>query len=188
MDGKTTARSSAGASAGAAVRAWANAGGRWVWRHALFAVVLAGAIALRALAIAGHPSVLWTGDSIVYLNGSLTLAPSPNRPSGYSLLLWALRPFHSFTAVLTVQAALGVLTGVMVYALVWRTARTRWPRPLAPSPSEGRSPEGAGACGRGCSGGCLRVLLWWRLFRFCSTGISFCWSICCCRMSCSGSW
>lgn len=165
MDGKTaagsaTARSSAGASgasagaaAGAAARAWANAVGRWLWRHALFAVVLAGAIALRALAIAGHPSVLWTGDSIVYLNGSLTLAPSPNRPSGYSLLLWALRPFHSFTAVLAVQAALGVLTGVMVYALVWRTARTRWPRPSAQSPSEGRSVEG--------EGGARGRALWW---------------------------
>lgn len=100
-------------------------GVRW---HVMFGVLLAAAVALRMVGLAGYSSVLWTGDSVVYLKSAMTLAPSPNRPSGYGLLLWALRPFHSFTAVAVVQATLGVLTGVMVYALVWRTARRAWLR------------------------------------------------------------
>lgn len=101
-----------------------------MWRHALFGAVLVAAIVLRTVAAAGYPSMLWTGDSAVYVRGALTLRPGAHHPGGFSMLLWLLRPFHSFTAVVAAQAVLGVLTGVMVYALVWRAARTRWPHRL----------------------------------------------------------
>ncbi|MGN9843887.1 hypothetical protein ACTMTI_37750 [Nonomuraea sp. H19] len=102
--------------------------GRWTARHTLFGVMLAAAIVLRAVAAAGYPSMLWTGDSVVYVRAALTLTPAAHHPGGYPILLWLLRPFHGFTAVVAAQAVLGLLTGAMVYALVWRTARARWPR------------------------------------------------------------
>lgn len=102
--------------------------GRCLLGHGLFAVVLAGAVVIRWIAVRGFPSVLWFGDSNTYLEGALHFEPSPLRPGGYSVFLWLLKPFHSFTAVLAAQHALGVLTGVMVYALVWRAIRAAWPR------------------------------------------------------------
>ncbi|MEU4544521.1 hypothetical protein [Nonomuraea dietziae] len=104
-----------------------SACGRWAWRHALFAGVLAAAATLRIVAAAGYPSMLWTGDSVVYVRAALTLTPAAHHPGGYPILLWLLRPLHGFTAVVAAQAVMGLLTGVMVYALVWRAARARWP-------------------------------------------------------------
>lgn len=101
---------------------------RFVGAHGLFGAVLAVAVTVRVVTIAGYPSVLWFGDSVSYLTGALQVEPSPRRPSGYSLFLWALKPFHSFTVVAAVQHGLGIVTGVMVYALVWRAARRAWPR------------------------------------------------------------
>jgi hypothetical protein len=101
---------------------------RLVGAHGLFAAVLAVAITVRVVTMAGYPSVLWFGDSVSYLTGALHVEPSPRRPSGYSLFLWALKSFHSFTVVAAVQHGLGVVSGVMVYALVWRAARRAWPR------------------------------------------------------------
>ncbi|MFB9492524.1 hypothetical protein ACFQHS_28040 [Nonomuraea dietziae] len=110
-----------------------SACGRWAWRHALFAGVLVAAATLRIVAAAGYPSMLWTGDSAVYVRAALTLTPAAHHPGGYPILLWLLRPLHGFTAVVAAQAVMGLLTGVMVYALVWRAARARWPhRPWLP--------------------------------------------------------
>ncbi|MGI8328770.1 hypothetical protein ACRYCC_02325 [Actinomadura scrupuli] len=101
--------------------------GRFARAHGAFAVVLVVAIALRVIVLLGYPSVVWFGDSGTYLGAALHLVPSLIRPSGYSVLLWLLRPFHSLFLVAAVQHLLGVLTGVMVYALVRRAARARWP-------------------------------------------------------------
>ncbi|MCW2884324.1 MAG: hypothetical protein JWL58_1186 [Streptosporangiaceae bacterium] len=101
--------------------------GRLARAHGAFAVVLVVAIALRVIVLLAYPSVVWFGDSGTYLGAALHLVPSLIRPSGYSVLLWLLRPFHSLLVVAAVQHLLGVLTGVMVYALVRRAARTRWP-------------------------------------------------------------
>ncbi|KAB2351552.1 hypothetical protein [Actinomadura rudentiformis] len=76
----------------------------------------------------GYPSPLWFGDSTTYLQGALSFEPSRLRPSGYSVFLWLLKPFESFTVTLSVQHAIGVLTGVLVYLLVWRGLRAGWPR------------------------------------------------------------
>jgi hypothetical protein len=93
----------------------------------VFAVVLFVAVAARVVVLLGYPEVVWFGDSGTYLRAALHLVPSLIRPSGYSVFLRMLEPFHSLLVVAAVQHLLGVLTGVMVYALVWRAARARWP-------------------------------------------------------------
>ncbi|GAA1586490.1 hypothetical protein GCM10009678_81290 [Actinomadura kijaniata] len=116
------------------VRRTARGTGRFLAAHGLFLAALAGAVALRWIAILGFPWIFWFGDSRTYLNAAIQFAPDDLRPSGYSVFLWALRPFESWTVVLAVQHALGALTGVMVYAIVWRglrAGRPRW-RPWAP--------------------------------------------------------
>ncbi|MFC5180128.1 hypothetical protein [Actinomadura harenae] len=114
-------------------RPWAvppplRAVGRFLAAHTVFLAVVGGAIALRVVAMLGFPSVLWFGDSRTYVTGALDMRPSTLRPSGYSLILAAIRPFHGFTGVLVVQHAMGVLAGVMVYALLQRALRRGWPR------------------------------------------------------------
>lgn len=112
-----------------------RAAGGALLAHGLFLIVLAGAFAVRWVTMEGYPSPLWFGDSHSYLEGALNPTPSVLRPSGYSLFLWGLGPFHSFTVVLWTQHALGLLTGVLVYVLVWRAIRAgarrrRWPAGL----------------------------------------------------------
>ncbi|WP_344596511.1 hypothetical protein [Actinomadura vinacea] len=100
--------------------------------HGLFGTALLLALGLRVLAIAGYPTALWFGDSVGYLRSALHLEPSPTRPSGYSVMLRVLEPFHSFVAVVTVQHLIGLATGVMLYALVWRHARAAKRRAWVP--------------------------------------------------------
>jgi hypothetical protein len=91
--------------------------------HLPFLGLTLAAIMLRVVATLGYPSVFWFGDSSGYLTRGLEPAPSSLRPAGYSLLLWMLKPFHSFTVVVAVQHALGLLTGVLVYAAIWNVGR-----------------------------------------------------------------
>ncbi|MDL4776202.1 hypothetical protein [Actinomadura xylanilytica] len=97
--------------------------------HAVLAGALAAAVLLRLVAVLGYPSALWFGDSVGYLRSAINLEPSRTRPSGYSLLLWLLRPLHGLVAVVTVQHLLGLATGVVLYALARRHVRAAWPRP-----------------------------------------------------------
>ncbi|GAA4235693.1 hypothetical protein GCM10022254_43450 [Actinomadura meridiana] len=100
---------------------------RFLLVHLPFGCVLAAAVAVRAVAVMGYPAPMWFGDSPGYLTAAIELEPSKTRPSGYSLLLWTLKPFHSFTVLVSVQHVVGVLTGVLVYVLVWRAGRAAWP-------------------------------------------------------------
>lgn len=70
----------------------------------------------------GFSPAVWFTDSFEYVGVAERMQPYPVRPSGYSFLLWAMRPLHSFTAVTAVQHAMGLTTGVMVYTLVRRRA------------------------------------------------------------------
>ena len=96
---------------------------RFARAHWPFAIVLIAGITIRVIATLGYPSVGWFGDSATYLVGSLYLVPSVLRPSGYSIFLWLLKPAHSLTVVVISQHVMGVVTGVMIYASVWRGAR-----------------------------------------------------------------
>ena len=95
--------------------------------HLPLVVVLVPAVLIRVAAVLGYPAPMWFGDSPEYLEAAIEGRPGRTRPSGYSVLLWLIKPFHSFTLMVSVQHLIGVLTGVLVYALVWRAARAAWP-------------------------------------------------------------
>ncbi|MEU1877373.1 hypothetical protein ABZ470_08645 [Streptosporangium sp. NPDC020072] len=91
-------------------------------RHRLFLAVLLVAAALRVLTVMGYSPVVWFEDSFDYVGVAERPQPYEVRPSGYSLLLWLLRPLHSFAAVAILQHLMGLATGTAIYALVRRRA------------------------------------------------------------------
>jgi len=86
----------------------------------LFTVVLLVAAALRLDAELGYRWQSWFNDSWDYVDTAVTLYLDPTRTSGYSLYLWVLKPFHSFALVTISQHIMGMLVGVMIYALAKR--------------------------------------------------------------------
>src|SRR6202035_989626 len=103
--------------------------------HIALLVLLTVAVALRVVTVLGYPSPVWFGgDSNTYVKASLNLVPSLARPSGYSVFLWLMRPLSSLIAAIVVQHLLGLATGVLVYALVWRFTRRAWLGCLAAAP------------------------------------------------------
>jgi hypothetical protein len=105
-------------------------------RHRVLLAVLAPAVALRLVTMLGYRGAMWFPDSYDYVSGALTLTPNLIRPSGYSLFLWLLSPFHSLTLVVFVQHAMGVAVGVMVYALLrHRFGLSGWAASVAALPA-----------------------------------------------------
>lgn len=98
---------------GAARAVFAAAG-----RHRVFAGALGAGAALRALAELGYHWAIWFNDSFDYLAIALSPRPDPMRPIGYPILLWLLKPLHSFAVVTTLQHLLGLGTAVLMYALL----------------------------------------------------------------------
>ncbi|MCO5972866.1 hypothetical protein [Actinoallomurus soli] len=96
--------------------------------HGAFAVLLALAAGLRITTMLGYrPARIYYGDSFAYL--SLAAHPRPSwgfQPSGYPFLLALLRPFHSVTFVVATQHALGLATGMLVYAVLRRHSLPAW--------------------------------------------------------------
>jgi beta-1,4-mannosyltransferase len=115
-------------------------------RHSVFLAILSVAVVLRAITMAAYFPAFWHTDSFGYIGGAVSkghilapalyLYPLPWNPSGYSLmLLWPLRVFHSVAVVAGVQAALGLLTGTLIYALLRRRFQfAGWTAALAASP------------------------------------------------------
>ena len=98
--------------------------------HWPIVLVLLAAAALRAgVAIAYWPAVFF-GDSWSYLNMAFEGDPlsfAPDRPSGYPALISALSVFGRSLAVLTLaQHVAGLVTGLLVYALMLRLRLPRW--------------------------------------------------------------
>jgi hypothetical protein len=83
----------------------------------LFAVALVLALLLRVDAELGYRWQSWFNDSWNYVDTAVTLNLDPTRPSGYSLYLWLLKPFHSFALVTVSQHLMGLAVAVMIYAL-----------------------------------------------------------------------
>lgn len=84
----------------------------------------------------GFPPAIWfAGDSITYVNDAITHKPSLSRESGYSLMLLALKPLHSFAVVTAVQHLMGLAIAVMIYALLRRRGLPRWGATLAALPA-----------------------------------------------------
>jgi hypothetical protein len=121
---------------------------RWAGAHWIFLSLLGLGAALRVLTMLGNRPALWFGgDSDIYVTVAADLHPPNGRPAGYGLLLWLLRPFHSFTVVALVQHLLGLAVGILIYALLNRRVPTpgstpasqwslpRWAAALAAAPA-----------------------------------------------------
>ncbi|MFF3441945.1 hypothetical protein [Streptosporangium sp. NPDC002721] len=93
-------------------------------------------MALRVVTMLGYrPAWLFYGDSYAYLDAAERLRPLWGfQPSGYPMLLWALRPFHSLAVVTAFQHLLGLGVGVMIYALLRRMSLPAWGATLATVP------------------------------------------------------
>jgi len=114
----------------AAARRLARRGRSLLRAHWPLAVVLAVAAAVRiAVAVAYWPAVFF-GDSWSYLNLAFEgnpVAIAPDRPSGYPLAIDALSVFGRSLALITIaQHLAGLVTGVLVYALLLRMRLPRW--------------------------------------------------------------
>ena len=83
----------------------------------LFVILMIPAALLRIDAELGYRWQSWFNDSWNYVDTAVTLNLDPTRPSGYSLYLWVLKPFHSFALVTVSQHIMGLLVAVMMYAL-----------------------------------------------------------------------
>jgi hypothetical protein len=97
-----------------------RARGFWslVRRHKPFAAVLTAGALLRMVALLGYRPASWFNDSFDYLHVAIAPYPHPIRPDGYSLLLWVLKPLHSFAVVAGVQHLMGLTSAIMIYALL----------------------------------------------------------------------
>jgi hypothetical protein len=104
--------------------------------HRLFTALLAVATLLRLDAMLGYRPAVWFNDSFDYLHVAMSLYPHPIRTDGYPFFLWALKPLHSFALVAGLQHAMGLATGIMVYALLRkRFALPAWGATLAAAPA-----------------------------------------------------
>jgi hypothetical protein len=106
-----------------------------VGRHLIFSVALLAALVPRVVAMLGYrPAVLFPMDTFDYLWGAVHPSPNVINPSGYSLFLWLIRPFHSFALVAALQHLIGLGIGVMVYAVLRRYGLPAWGATLAAAP------------------------------------------------------
>ena len=104
-------------------------------RNPTFSVIIAIAALLRLVTMLGYQPVMFFNDSFDYLNVAMDPYPHPLRPDGYSFLLLALKPFHSFALVAGIQHLMGLAMGVMIYALLRRRFRLPgWGAALASAP------------------------------------------------------
>jgi hypothetical protein len=104
-------------------------------RHWIFSIALALAVVPRLVAVLGfQPAILFRLDTFDYLWGAVHLSPNVVNPSGYSLFLWLLWPFHSLTLVAALQHVAGLGVATMVYALVRRYGLPAWGATLAAAP------------------------------------------------------
>ena len=104
-------------------------------RHWIFSIALGVAVLPRLVAMIGfQPAVLFRLDTYDYLWGAVHLSPNVVNPSGYSVFLWVLRPFHSLVLVAALQHVIGLGIATMVYALVRRYGLPDWGATLAAAP------------------------------------------------------
>ncbi|MGI8522997.1 MAG: hypothetical protein ACR2K3_06770 [Nocardioides sp.] len=94
--------------------------GLWLREHP-FWIALALAVVVRLVVYAAFPPALVFSDGPTYLGMVDDLAPSPERPIGYGVLLWALSALtRSLVLVSLSQALLGLVAAGIAYALLRR--------------------------------------------------------------------
>jgi hypothetical protein len=106
-----------------------------IGRHRLFSLALVLAAVIRVLIMfAYRPAMLFRLDTFDYLWGAVHLSPNVVNPSGYSLFLRLLLPFHSLVLVVAIQHALGLVVAGLVYAVLRRHGLPEWGATLAAMP------------------------------------------------------
>jgi hypothetical protein len=88
-------------------------------------VVLA-AILVRIIVVLGYPPILWFNDSYNYLYDAVAHVPDQIRPNGYPFFLDLLLPLHNAYPLALLQAAMGVVMGVAIYALLRHRGLPWW--------------------------------------------------------------
>src|SRR4051812_22463118 len=93
-----------------------------VWRsERSFVVVLGVAVLLRILVQYAFPPAFVFSDGPTYLGFVDHLAPSPDRPVGYGVLLWMLAGVtRGLTLVAVLQHVLGLASAVIGYVVLRR--------------------------------------------------------------------
>ena len=94
--------------------------------HWQFGLVVVAAIVARIVVILGYPPILWFSDSYNYLYDAVTHIPDQTRPNGYPFLLRLLLPLHSDYPIGLLQATMGVVVGVAIYALLRHRGLPWW--------------------------------------------------------------
>lgn len=103
--------------------------------HRLFVLVLIPAVLLRVDTELGYRWQVWFNDSFEYVKNSVHFELDPTRPSGYSIWLKILEPFHTYALVTILQHLMGIAIAVMVYALArHRFGAPAWAAVLATVP------------------------------------------------------
>jgi hypothetical protein len=106
-----------------------------VRRHWVFSIALAASLVPRVIVMLGYrPAVLFRMDSFDYLWNAIHLSPNVINPSGYSLFLWLLEPFHSLVLVVALQHLIGLVIATLVYVILRRYNLPAWGATLAAAP------------------------------------------------------
>jgi hypothetical protein len=122
------------ASVGAGWRALPARLARTARVHWQFSLVLLAAVCLRIVVVLGYPQIMWFPDSFNYFQDAVTHVPDEVRPNGYPFFLSLLLPLHSMYPVALIQAGMGVVMGVLIYALLRRRGLPWWGGTLAAVP------------------------------------------------------
>jgi hypothetical protein len=99
---------------------------RPVVTHWQFSIVVIAAIGMRIIVILGYAPILWFNDSYNYLYDALSHNPDVIRPNGYPFFLDLLLPLHSAYPLALLQAAMGVVMGIVSYALLRHRGLPWW--------------------------------------------------------------
>lgn len=130
--GTEAERPSGEAPRGPRVTAWATA---LITRNWVFSLALGLAVVPRVIVLAGfRPAILVRLDSFIYLMDAGRSIPDPDNTDGYPFLLWLLKPFHSLALVAGLQHVMGLVVGVLVYAVMRRRGIHHWVAALVALP------------------------------------------------------
>jgi hypothetical protein len=94
--------------------------------HWQFTIVTLGAIVVRIVVILGYPPILWFNDSYNYVYDAVSHVPDEIRPNGYPFFLDLVLPLHSAYPLALLQAAMGMVMGVAIYALLRHRGLPWW--------------------------------------------------------------
>ena len=91
-----------------------------------FGIVLAAALLLRLIVLLGYPPALFFNDSYNYMTDAVTKYPDMVRSNGYPFFLYLLLPLHSLNVVTGLQALMGLVMGIGIYAVLRRRGLPWW--------------------------------------------------------------